>query len=145
MIPIRDFHFLLVVKVSATTDLYRWRTRRVGSHTDVQCDYSSINLNLVFLQGGHGDALAPSLADAAFLNRTKPRGSDPIVMGDFNIDLLPTLAIDPWSAVSGREEKHRCEGNSSTPLWRPLVLPYILPTDRLACQVALSVRQPPSA
>ena len=68
-------------------------------------DYKSFNTNLICLHGGHGDALAPSLADAALLDRTKPRGSDTILFGDINVDFLPTLAIDPWGESPERSQR----------------------------------------
>ena len=58
-------------------------------------DYKYMNTSIVFLHGGHGDALATSLADAASLLQSRPRGSIPVLMGDLNVDQLPALALDP--------------------------------------------------
>ena len=70
-------------------------------------DYQSFNTNLITLHAGHGEALAPSLADAAFLHRTKPRGVHTVLFGDINVDMLPTLEVDPWAEMPARST-HCC-------------------------------------
>ena len=37
------------------------------------------------------------------------RGSQPVVMGDFNVDQLPVSYYDPWSDSPGRILHHRFE------------------------------------
>ena len=96
-------------------------------------DYATINMNLIALHGGHGDELAPSLADVAFLDRTRPRGSTSTLFGDFNIDLLPNLAIDPWPDIPSREARHREERE----MLNDLLLTMRLDLRVLDCSVGL--------
>ena len=72
-------------------------------------DKSRLNLALVFLHGGHGDNLDSSLADTASLIKSRPRGSQPVVMGDFNVDQLPVSHYDPWSDAPERVRHHSIE------------------------------------
>ena len=72
-------------------------------------DKSRLNLCLVFLHGGHGDNLEASLADAALLAKGRPRCSQLIIMGDFNVDQLPVAHYDPGSDAPDRMQHHRNE------------------------------------
>ena len=65
------------------------------------------SLYAVGVHGGHGDALLDSFTDIVTLIRRKPRHSHLILLGDFNIDLLPSLAQDPWDDLPDRSECHR--------------------------------------
>ena len=65
------------------------------------------SLYAIGVHGAHGDALLDTLTDIVTLIRRKPRHSQLIVLGDFNIDLLPTLAQDPWSDLPERIGCHR--------------------------------------
>ena len=74
-----------------------------------------ISLFIVGIHNSHGDAQIDTLADAAFLVRKRPRGSKVVVIGDFNVDQLPSLQSDPFqdTAQRGRhhiEERVRLEG-----------------------------------
>lgn len=90
-------------------------------------DYATTNMNLIAMHGGHGDALAPSLADVAFLDRTRPRGSTTVLFGDFNIDLLPELAIDPFGDMPDRGSRHRDERESLNDLLQTMGLDLRVP------------------
>ena len=63
----------------------------------------------VFLHGGHGQEFAPSLADAAVLLRQCKREAAVVMLGDLNVDLLPTLTLDPFAGHLRRGEKHMAE------------------------------------
>ena len=69
------------------------------------------DVSVIGLHGGHGAELGPSLADASSLIRSRKRGTDCIVLGDFNVDQLPVLAGDPWSGLPGRAGHHSFERN----------------------------------
>ena len=68
---------------------------------------SRTSLFVVGVHGAHGSALLESLTDVAALCRKKPRHSQLMILGDFNIDLLPTLAQDPWHELPGRMQSHQ--------------------------------------
>ena len=68
---------------------------------------SSASLYLVGLHGAHGDELQDSLTDAVVLVRRKPRHSQLVVLGDWNVDLLPTLLADPWGSLPRRSDHHK--------------------------------------
>lgn len=64
---------------------------------------------VVFWHGAHDAEHLDSAADAAALARLRPPGYVPVVLGDFNADLLPTMLIDPWARLPGRAAHHREE------------------------------------
>ena len=60
----------------------------------------------------HGDEQFASLADVAFLIRTRPRGSQIAIFGDINVDQLPTFSGDLFQTEDFRDfhyaiERHR--------------------------------------
>ena len=65
------------------------------------------SLYAVGVHGAHGDSLLESLTNVVALIRRKPRQAELIVLGDFNIDLLPSLEADPWRGVPQRSEFHQ--------------------------------------
>ena len=67
------------------------------------------SLFVVGFHGAHGDMAAQGLADLREILACRPHGSQFIVIGDFNIDLLPVSAVDAWSDRDGRASKHREE------------------------------------
>ena len=60
----------------------------------------------VFLHGGHGDELTPSLATAASAVTSCRGAANAILMGDFNVDVLPSTAGDPYHDLPNRANKH---------------------------------------
>lgn len=50
--------------------------------------------HFVCVHGGHAAALAPSLSDATLLLRQCGRGEPVVLLGDLNVDLLPSLSAD---------------------------------------------------
>ena len=54
-----------------------------------------MNLYVVGVHGGHDALFADTLADIACLVRRRPFGSRVMILGDWNVDLLPTLSSDP--------------------------------------------------
>ena len=57
--------------------------------------------------GCHGDSLKDSLTDVVTLVKRKPRFAQLVLVGDWNVDLLPNMAYDPWASLPGREDSHR--------------------------------------
>ena len=91
--------FLVNTRIRRFFRSFSWHGRAVRVHLN---DYKDMNISVVGVHGGHGEALGPSLADAAFLCKTRRRGSEPILIGDFNVDQLPEDAGDHWSALPDR-------------------------------------------
>ena len=67
------------------------------------------NMCIVGTHNGFGATLTSSLLDAAKLVKKRPWGTCPIVLGDFNIDLLPVQHNDPWGQEADRPLRHREE------------------------------------
>ena len=63
-------------------------------------------LYIVGVHGAHSDALVDSLTDVVTLIKRKPRFAQLLLLGDWNVDLLPTLQVDPWHDVPRRSEPH---------------------------------------
>ena len=55
----------------------------------------------------HHDMLWESLSDVARIWKRKPRLAQGVLFGDWNIDMLPTFAGDPYSDDPDRTDKHR--------------------------------------
>ncbi|CAK0828366.1 unnamed protein product, partial [Prorocentrum cordatum] len=66
-------------------------------------------VSIVMVHGGHGDELLPSLADATALAKARPRRSRLILIGDMNVDLLPTLPTDPFAGSPHWSRRHQEE------------------------------------
>ena len=84
--------------------------RSLTPHGRAICAYFksdvTLDLTLVGVHGGHGEALAGSLADTSFLLRSSPRLSNVLVVGDQNVDLLPSQPHDPWASRPLRQQHH---------------------------------------
>eukprot|EP00969_Alexandrium_andersonii_P224295 9905780-Alexandrium_andersonii.AAC.1 len=97
---------------------FKWLGRcgalRVLQHPRPDC--VGINLCVLFVHGAHGDLLADTLHDLRTLIRCRPLRSQCVVMGDFNVDLLPTAGCDPWRSSPGRTLHHR-ERRSKLAAW----------------------------
>ena len=71
-----------------------------GNHT---------NVFIIGVHGPHGELRVDTFADIAFLLRQRPWGSKVLVAGDWNVDQLPTLAIDPYADHAERAVHHMAE------------------------------------
>ena len=85
-----------------------WRGRCGAIHLPHRGTHNLMRLNLciVGLHGAHGDRLVDTLADVAYLIRKWPFGSKVVVVGDFNVDMLPALELDPWADRADRGTHH---------------------------------------
>ena len=72
-------------------------------------DDMALDLLVIGAHGGHGDALHDSLANISYLLRSGSRLSRKLVIGDHNIDILPTLPSDPWASLPHRSLRHQYE------------------------------------
>jgi len=69
-------------------------------------DTERISVFIVGIHNSHGDAQIDTLADASYLTRHRPRWSKVVVIGDFNVDQLPSLQSDPFLAEPQRASRH---------------------------------------
>ena len=69
------------------------------------CKKQRFSQHFVLVHGAHGEQLPLSLSDAASLVKKHKRSEAVICMGDFNVELLPTLAGDPFLGVD-RWKRH---------------------------------------
>ena len=65
-----------------------------------------VNLFVVGIHNSHGEAQIDCLADLAYLLKKRPWGSRVLLVGDWNVDQLPTCANDPFSDEPGRGWHH---------------------------------------
>lgn len=63
-------------------------------------------IHAVGLHGAFGADLEDVMFDAAALWGMAPAGARRLIVGDWNADLLPTLAHDPWAGTPGRHAQH---------------------------------------
>ena len=61
---------------------------------------------IIGFHGAQGDHRQESLADVRAMWRVKPCLAECILLGDFNVDLLPGSHNDPWSDLPGRASRH---------------------------------------
>ena len=67
---------------------------------------SGFNIYTLGVHGAHDELLIDTLSDLSYLIRRRPFGSKLVIAGDWNVDLLPSLSVDPWTGVDGRDEHH---------------------------------------
>lgn len=82
------------------------RVRGRAAHIMCREKHSGFGQVFVAMHGGHGEFLAPSLSDAAFLVKTSPRLMALAFGGDINVDQLPAMEADPFKASPTREFHH---------------------------------------
>jgi len=88
-----------------------WRGRCGAVHLWRRDSINNIHLN-VFVIGvhiSHGDAQIDALNDLAHLLKHRPWASKVLIVGDWNIDQLPTTALDPYSHLPWRDLHHAVE------------------------------------
>lgn len=61
---------------------------------------------MVGLHGAHGDAYVEVLSQASQLCRLRSQCTRLLLLGDFNVDFLPSIANDPYSDVHLRSSRH---------------------------------------
>ena len=85
-----------------------WRGRCGAVHLIQRNATNSLAFNIfcIGVHGAHGDLLPDTIADLAFLMKSRPFGSQVVILGDWNVDMLPTLCSDPWGDVPGRSQHH---------------------------------------
>ena len=86
-----------------------WRGRCGAVHFFQTATSATPGVNAFFIcvHGAHRDLLADTLYDLAFLIKHRPYGSQVAILADWNIDMLPVHAADPWAFLEGRELHHR--------------------------------------
>ena len=84
-------------------------------------------LHVVGIHGAHGDELGISLADAAVLVKKRCVRSALLLCGDLNVDLLPTLDVDPWRQEVGRSSHRSGERDLLTALCKALRIQPVVP------------------
>ena len=67
------------------------------------------NISFIFVHMAHGEEQGITLADVAYLIRTRPRGSKVTVLGDINVDQLPACSADPFDMLPNRDHHHIIE------------------------------------
>ena len=128
----RSLAFVVRRRFEPLVKQVRWQ-RRCGAIDFLQAGEggrSGLNVWLVGLHGAHGELCTDVLADAAALVKARPRGSAVAVAGDINIDILPTLAGDPWAARPGRSEHHAAQRAHLASFCEALRLECIVPEIR---------------
>ena len=70
---------------------------------------SAAHVYMIGVHAAHGHEHAYSLSDVAYLLRRKPPNSIPVLLGDFNSDLLPIQPSGPFADQPDRFEHHRVE------------------------------------
>ena len=82
-----------------------WRGRCGAIHIHT----ANINIYAIGLHAAHGDGLPESLRDVAVLAKGRPWGAKLLILGDWNVDLLPAHSADPFAGQAGRAERHAFE------------------------------------
>ena len=85
-----------------------WRGRCGALHLrfPTSAEGKLCNLWIIGVHGAHGDLLLESLADVRYLVGCRPLGAKVFLCGDWNVDLLPAHAADPWCHLPGRLNHH---------------------------------------
>ena len=102
-----SFAMLTMVRSCKRLYLHSLEARGRAMKVSFELAKQSFSQTFVCVHGGHGDALGPSLADAAaILCKSIKRDRPLIVLGDMNVDLLPILASDPYVRTENRAARH---------------------------------------
>ena len=69
--------------------------------------FSTSGFDVIFVHAAHGDDMPHSMFDVAQLYNSRSKKKRPcLLMGDFNVDMLPSLCVDQFQGEPGRNEKH---------------------------------------
>ena len=82
-----------------------WRGRCGAIHIHT----ASTNIYAIGLHAAHGDGLPETLRDVAVLAKGRPWGARLLILGDWNVDLLPSHSADPFAGHPGRGDRHAFE------------------------------------
>lgn len=63
-----------------------------------------INFYIVGAHSSHSELRTDTFNDVAYLLKRRPLGSKAVVVGDCNVDQLPSLQVDPYLYVPRRDE-----------------------------------------
>ena len=84
----------------------RWRAESAGW----------THLGVLGLHRSHGEELEECLDDAAWLMSGAPRGCKFLCVGDWNVDMAPLAATDPW-ASDAEMHSHHAERRALLSTW----------------------------
>ena len=90
---------------------------------------SRLPLSVIGLHGSHGDEILQSLSEVAEFLRSATNYGPKCVLGDFNIDLLPSLHVDPFQDVSNRNMFHRSRRHHLNEFFQVFNLDDVIPYD----------------
>ena len=68
-----------------------------------------VNIYIMGVHVPHGELQIDTLADIGHLLRRRPWGSQVLVAGDWNIDQLPSMMVDPYGDQPSRHLHHQAE------------------------------------
>ena len=86
--------FVREVKFEGRTCMVHWRLSRAQQ------------LHTIFWHGAHNEDFVQSLSDMTFIAKRCKNSSNVVLLGDFNVDLLPNTIGDPYAGLPHRAEKH---------------------------------------
>ena len=105
MINSKYFHNVQQVLWHGRCGVLHMRVRRQADQTNLKWhDLWAVGVHLQ-----HDNLLPQSLLQASQVvkSRAKPRHACVCVVGDFNVDQLPSLSVDPWQHEFNRDSHHR--------------------------------------
>ena len=103
-----SFPFCVVIRNSMTHCLRSINQQGRACRVHL-ADAKETGISFVFAHAAHGEELFDSLSDIAYLIRTRTRNSNVVLLGDLNVDLLPSCSNDPFSGQPDREDRHQLE------------------------------------
>ena len=75
-----------------------WKGRFGAIHLfhNVSLGTSIFDICCLCILAVHGEPSSDSFSDLAALVRSRPFGAQGIILGEWNVDCLPSLSLDPW-------------------------------------------------
>ena len=106
--------FVAHASLDACIQKVNWHGRASALHLFDRPNPLFVGLSAVVVgvHAAHGDELEHSLADASVFKRRFPRNAQRLFLGDWNVDQMPSFALDPFAALPGRESHHRERRNT---------------------------------
>ena len=101
--------FLVLVHKKFKGCLHSFEARGRSCRLHFQSAKADWSQTVVCIHGGHGVHLGQSLSDATFLCRKAAKRTPLLVVGDINVDQLPTLSVDPYGSDCSRGGHHAVE------------------------------------